>query len=377
MKYIATFDIGTSAVKGVLVSEDGEIILSQSENIQTIYSGSFIEQNPDDWFDAFCRISKIFTKEKPIDDISGIIMSGQMQDLILIAKDGNPAMNAILYSDARASDQAERILEKIGEDIVFNSTGNRFDGSMPLAKLLWVKENQSGVYEKTEKILISSKDYIIYKVTGNMISDVIASSTAGMMDIRKKQWNMEWVESLELKTGFLPKLCYAEECVGTVNQSVSMLCGYAAGTPVYAGSGDAGATTLASGISENGEFNINLGTSGWIACVSDHPMMKKTVFNLAAIPHDVYINVVPFFNAGNVHKWICSVLTEDEKSADKYTYGNRLLSESKIGSGSVLFLPYLVGERFPVVDTEIKGAYIGITPETTKQDRSNLILIFE
>jgi len=189
-----------------------------------------------------------------------------------------------------------------------------------------------------------------------------------MMDIRKKQWNSEWVEAFGIRNGILPQLCYAEKYVGTVNQSACRLCGYAAGTPVYAGSGDAGATTLASGISENGEFNINLGTSGWIACVSDHPMMKKTVFNLAAIPHDTYINVVPFLNAGNVHQWICSVLIGDDKSVDKYSYGNHLLAESKTGSGSVLFLPYLVGERFPVVDTDIKGAYIGITPETTKQD---------
>ncbi|NMB92964.1 MAG: sugar kinase [Flexilinea flocculi] len=368
MNYIATFDVGTTAVKGVLVSDSGEVILSHSETIETIYEGDFIEQKPEDWFSAFCKIAKIFCREKSAAEISAVILSGQMQDLIMISQDGSATMNAILYSDVRASDQAKRILAKIGEDVIFSSTANRFDGSMPFAKLLWVKENLPDVFEKTQKILISSKDYILYQLTGAAVSDVVASSTAGLMDIRKKQWNTQWLDAFNLASGLLPRLCSPEEKIGTILDSAAAQCGFASDTPVYAGSGDAGATTLASGISQNGEFNINLGTSGWIACVSDQPMMKKTVFNLAAIPHHVYVNVVPFFNAGNVHHWICSVLTEDGKQDEMFSYGSRLLKESNPGSDNLLFLPYLVGERFPVVDSEIRGAYIGITPETTKQD---------
>ena len=368
MNYIATFDVGTTAVKGVLVSETGEVILSQSETIETIFEGDFIEQKPEDWFQAFCKIGNYFCQKKSAAEIRAVIMSGQMQDLILISEDGSAMMNAILYSDVRASDQAKRISEKIGEDEIFTSTANRFDGSMPFAKLLWVKENLPDIFAKTKKMLISSKDFILYQLTGEAVSDVVASSTAGLMDIRTKQWNTHWLGAFNLPDELLPCLCSPEEKVGTILDSAAAQCGFVPGTPVYAGSGDAGATTLASGISQNGEFNINLGTSGWIACVSDQPMMKRTVFNLAAIPRDVYVNVVPFFNAGNVHHWICSVLTDDNKQEEMFSYGSQLLRESNPGSGNLLFLPYLVGERFPVIDSDIRGAYIGITPETTKQD---------
>jgi xylulokinase len=90
---------------------------------------------------------------------------------------------------------------------------------MPFAKLLWVKENLPDVFEKTQKILISSKDYILYQLTGAAVSDVVASSTAGLMDIRKKQWNTQWLDAFNLASGLLPRLCSPEEKIGTILDS--------------------------------------------------------------------------------------------------------------------------------------------------------------
>ncbi|MFR9189682.1 MAG: xylulokinase [Anaerotruncus massiliensis (ex Togo et al. 2019)] len=235
-----------------------------------------------------------------------------------------------------------------------------------LPKLLWLKEQNPGAYRAAEKVLISSKDYCIARLTGEFVSDVTASATAGLMDIHEKRWNTAWMEAAGLDSGKLPRLRYAHEQAGAVTPGAAAETGYLPGTPVYTGTGDAGATTLASGISADGEFNINLGTSGWVACVSDDVLPKGDVFNLAAMPEGVYINVVPFFNAGNVHKWVSRALAPSEQG--KYDYVDRLLEESEAGSHGTMFLPYLVGERFPVVDTQIRGGYVGVTPETTKQD---------
>jgi xylulokinase len=194
------------------------------------------------------------------------------------------------------------------------------------------------------------------------------------MDIHKKCWNTEWAESAGIDGDKLPRLLYAEEQAGTVTEKASFETGYAAGTPVYTGTGDAGATTLASGIASDGEFNINLGTSGWVASVSSDVLPKEGVFNLAAMPKDLYINVVPFFNAGNVHKWISRTLTRDDEEDEKYDYVGKLLEQSTPGSHGLMFLPYLAGERFPVVDTQIRGGFVGITPETTKQDMARSCL---
>lgn len=375
MKYIATFDIGTTAVKGVLVSTDGEAVLSKSINIETLFEEDFKEQNPQDWYRAFCKISNdYFAEGYNPGDVIGIVMSGQMQDLIPVRWDGNKVCNAILYSDGRAEKQARKIAEKIDLLKIIKSTGNNFDGSMPFPKLLWLKQNRPQDYNNAFKVLMSSKDYVIQMLTGEYVTDVTTGATAGLMDIHKKTWNTDWVKAAGLDEDKLPKLLYAEEQGGFVTEKASRESGYDVNTPVYAGSGDAGATTLASGIAQDGEFNINLGTSGWVASVSSDVLPVEGVFNLVAMPRELYINVVPFFNAGNVHKWISKTLAKDTEESEKYAYVGKLLEESVPGSHGLMFLPYLVGERFPVVDTQIRGGYFGITPDTTKQDMARACL---
>ena len=127
--------------------------------------------------------------------------------------------------------------------------------------------------------------------------------------------------------------------------------GFDEGIKVYAGVGDAGAATLASGIRCPGEYNINLGTSGWVSTISRKVSRGlEGIFNLAAMEQGSYINVVPFLNAGNVHKWISSLFTaRDSRETIDYTYVEERLRESSPGSGGVVFLPYLNGERFPVM----------------------------
>jgi xylulokinase len=156
-----------------------------------------------------------------------------------------------------------------------------------------------------------------------------------------------------------------EQC-GTVSSSAAAETGFREGAAVYVGAGDAGASTLSAGITGPGEYNVYLGTSGWIAAVSRGVIAHSGVFNLAAIPEDLYINVVPFLNAGGVHKWISGLLWISEQEMTQYDYVDSLLEQSEAGSGGLLFLPYLCGERFPVMDANIRGAYIGLSNETTK-----------
>lgn len=371
---VATFDIGTTAVKAVVVRDDGCAVFSDSIGIRTIEQENFREQRPDDWYGAFIRISGRIFETVPAEEIKGIIFSGQMQDVIPVGETGEALRNAILYSDGRAQKQAERILLAAGD---VSRTGNHFDGSMPLAKILWLKEKEPDIYEKTKAFLISSKDYIIGKLTGNFIGDMTACSTAGAMDLEKKVWDEELIGAAGLDAGKFPKLLYSHELAGTVTEAAASETGYPAGTKVYAGTGDAGATTLASGILSGGEFNINLGTSSWVAAVSDGYMeCKGGGFNLAAMQPGKYINVVPFFNGGNVHKFLGTVFSktgEKEKGPDYETVSG-LLRAGIPGSNGVYFLPYLAGERFPVMDEEIRGCYLGLSQETTAADMAQSAL---
>ena len=252
----ATFDIGTTAVKAVVVNENGEAVFTGSSVIHTIETENFKEQDPDEWYEAFCGLSKELFEIIPAAEIGAVIFSGQMQDVIPVGADGKALGNAILYSDGRADEQARAIIREaakrnvvpLGDAYIAEITGNHFDGSMPLAKILWLKENKPEIYEKTACFLISSKDYVITRLTGVFAGDMTACSTAGAMDLDRKEWLEELIEAAGLDRDRFPKLFCAHECVGTVTEAGALESGYAVGTKVYAGTGDAGATTLASGI---------------------------------------------------------------------------------------------------------------------------------
>ena len=377
MKAITTFDIGTSNVKGVLVSFEGKVLHTQSQKIDTFQQGeknNLIEQNPEQWYQAFCEISKSFFDVCPPEEVVGIILSGQMQDLILLDPKGRPIMDAVLYSDGRAQKEADIISQIIGKETIQEITANAFDGSRPLAKLLWVKQNQPDIFAKAAHVLISSKDYIITRLTGQFVSDVVSCSTAGLMDILTKKWRKDWLTKIGIDDISWPCIMYPHQQAGQVLKPASEETGYVSGTPVYAGTGDAGSATLSSGVPQKGEFNINLGTSGWIACISEQPLLQESVSNLAAMPEKTYINVVPFFNAGNVYQWAADFFFSDMPLTDRYNCLEKLIEKSTPGSGGSLFLPYLLGERFPVMDTEITGGFIDICPNTTTADMARACL---
>ena len=157
--------------------------------IHTIEKDGFKEQNPEEWYSAFCALSHALTDKISAKDISALIFSGQMQDVIPVGSDLRSLGNAILYSDGRAGAQAEAIENAVGSDTITAITGNHFDGSMPLAKILWLKENQPEIYEKAAAFLISSKDYVVARLTGNFIGDMTACATAGAMDLEHKTWS--------------------------------------------------------------------------------------------------------------------------------------------------------------------------------------------
>lgn len=360
----ATFDIGTTAVKGVLVDDRYQILRERAIALTTYYDHGQIEQAPEDWYTAFCQISQEFAAGLMADEsIEAVVMSGQMQDTIGLDSSLRPVGRAILYSDGRATVQAQKLNGLIGQETMAAVTGNVLDGAIPFAKLLYLAEAAPQIYQQMAKVVFSAKDYVIACLTGEAITDLTTAATTGLMDITRHIWCDDWLTVAGLEPALLPRLCAAEELVGVITDEAAKACGLSVGTAVYAGCGDAGAATLASGIAAPGEININLGTSGWVAAISQRVLSGDGVFNLVAASHDYCINVVPFLNAGNVHQW--AAVTYAQGSYDTL---QQMVEASTAGAGGVFFLPYLVGERYPVMDSVIRAGYLGITAETTAAD---------
>lgn len=361
MKNIVTFDFGTTAVKCVVVSPLKDVVFSGEIAISTNNDFGLKTQNPQDWWDAFCNLSAQYLQIAENSEVEGLIFSGQMQDVILVDKKGESVFPAILYSDQCGGEFFGEIPSEIVE-IIEKKSGNKLDGTIPLLKLLWLRKYHPEILKKAHKMLISSKDFVITKLTGEFVSDFTALSTGGIFDLDTKQYISE-VSALGIDLSIFPTACKSAEVAGTITKDASLLCGFSVGTKVYAGIGDAGATTLASGIADVGEININLGTSGWVASISDKT--SKSAFNLVDVSGERMINVVPILNAGVVHKWIASTIFG---GVDKYDRVRDALKNTNPCSGGLLFLPYILGERFPVADGNVRGCFIGAGVETSKDD---------
>jgi xylulokinase len=403
MAYIATFDVGTTAVKAVLVSVcddvDAAVSTSGAGPSGIVASASVALQNPDvgveggeqhpeDWWKCFLEawhlvLEQAYPEVQP-KDVSGIVLSGQMQDLILVDTDGRPLRPAILYSDGRADEESAMLAERYGERSFRSVVGNRCEGSLPLPKLMWVKAHEPEIFARTAHVLFDAKDYIISRLTGDYIGDVTACSTAGAMNIHTRQWDAALLEAAGVGMGIFPELHVPQDQVGSVDRDISAVTSFAPGTAVYAGIGDAGATTLASGVSHAGQYNINIGTSGWIAGISQEPLIDVPgVANLACATPGGFINGVPFLNAGNIHRWAARTFAagggkpdvqdgacghDTLHGEDRYRRMSELLAGSVPGSHGVLCLPYFAGERFPVMDTAIRGSFVGLGLESTLSD---------
>jgi len=351
---IATFDFGTTAIKFVVLDEKANILYNNKIDIDTIIKDDFIEQSPSQWLNVFIDLINSYNEK---DQLTHLIYSGQMQDLILIDKNNKPLRNAILYNDQRGDKYLSQIENK---KKIEKKTTIHLNGSIPLAKIEYLKQEETENLKKTNKILFSPKDYITLYLTNIAVADTVTLSTTGMMDIYKK----EYIDELKFNKNILPNILNCGDVVGTIEKNIAKELGLNDNLIIFAGSGDAGATTLASGIVKENELNINLGTSGWIANISRTTHLKA--FNLCAINENYYINVIPVLNASSVHKWVTNMIFKDTNN--KYQEMDKLLTKNKNFETDLITLPYLVGERYPVADNKIRGCYFGLTTNTTLVD---------
>lgn len=365
MRYTAVFDFGTTAVKGALVSEDGQMAAEQSVNLELLLRDRFIEQDPQSWIEAFVTISDEFLKQVPREAIASIIMSGQMQDVIPVDEKVRPLGNAILYSDARAVEESGKARELLGEDYLNRILGNVLNETFAMPKISWIREHEPERFQNIFKILFSPKDLLIAKMTGCFCCDTTTCATTGGMDLQKEMWDEKILDTFSLSRDILPEICRPDKVAGMVTPEAEKSFGYSRNTKVYVGIGDAGAAFFASGLIKEGQLNVTWGTTGQIGVISSKILSPaEGLWNLPAMIEKKYLNVVPVLNAGNVHKWAASFLGRGETD---YVYISELLQKSHRKSG-LLCLPYLTGERFPVVDPYAKGCFVGVAPDTTQED---------
>ncbi len=366
---ILSADIGTTAVKLAIITEGGEVIASASENYPVITDGTRAEQDPEHWWNAFCRGTKELLNQSERNDFELIVLSGQMQDLVCI-KDDRPVGNAILYSDTRAADELKFLHREFGEKRIITSSANLSDAAGLPSKFLWLRKNRPELVDDETFFLMGAHDYICWRLTGAFVTDYTNASTTQLLDFDKNSWNSGLADFIGISTERFPVLQGADEPAGKVSAEASGLTGLPAGLTVLHGAGDAGSSTIGAGSGVVGVLSCYLGTSGWITTTGDRTVDPATgIFNLKHPDPSKVINIGSMITAGGNTEWVVGILSglsgATGTSADFHTLTEEA-SAVKPGSNGVFYLPYLSGERSPFRDPDARGAFIGLNRGTGK-----------
>ncbi|MFO7631161.1 MAG: FGGY family carbohydrate kinase [Caldilinea sp.] len=371
MDTILAIDIGTTGAKAALVNRDGALLASALATYPThTAAGNIVEQTPQEWWDATCHALHDIWRSAPAGvHVAAVILSGQMQDTILLGDD-DAIGPALLYSDSRAQVEAAEIEQLVDAAALTAITGNTQGAASVLAKWRWLAAHEPPRLAAARTILLGSHDYVTWRLCGVRSADPTTAATTGLLDWRNRVWATSLLVQFGLNTALLPELHPAGTQIGRVNAAAALATGLAEGTPVLQGVGDLGATTVGVGAAEPGAIYAYLGTSGWLAVSRDEaePLPERGVFTICHPQPRRWIQVAPVLTAGGNLEWLRSALATPEGVQPDYTRLNDLAAQSAPGSGGVIYLPYLNGERSPFSDPHARAGFLGISGATTQAD---------
>ena len=368
MLYIGV-DLGTSAVKLLLMNENGGIekIVSKEYPLEFPYPG-WSQQNPEDWWKQTVEGLKELTASAEKDNIAGISFGGQMHGLVVLDKDDNVIRPAILWNDGRTTKETEYLNNVIGKDKLSQYTANIAFAGFTAPKILWMKENEPDLFAKIAKIMLP-KDYIAYKLSGVHCTDVSDASGMLLFDVKNKCWSKEMMEICHVREDQLAKIFESYEVVGNIKADIAKELGFPETVKVIAGAGDNAAAAIGTGTVGDGRCNISLGTSGTIFISSkEFCVDENNALHAFAHADGNYHLMGCMLSAASCNKWWM------EDILNTTDYGAEQKDITKLGENNVFFLPYLMGERSPHNNPDARAMFIGMSMDTTRADMTQAIL---
>ncbi len=362
--------MGTSATKGLVVSETGEVIMKASASYPLLLPRpGWTEQRPEDWWEAVKHVSReLLSLGLNADDVKGIGLTGQMHDLVLLGPEGRPLRPALLWNDQRTAPQVEEIKKKVDLDFFIEVTGSVPQTGFTAPKLLWVKEVEPEVYTRARLFLLP-KDYVGMRMTGEICTDVNDASGTSLFDVGRRRWSSGLFEQLGLDEGMAPPVKESQEVRGELTGESADELGLRKGTPVAVGAGDAGAGALAAGVVEKGTASVMIGTAGQVVVGSERyvPDHKGRLHTWCQPVPGKWHVIGAILSAGGSLRWFRDALGSEEKAVaelsgqDPYDLLSREAEMAPPGSEGLIFLPYLSGERSPHADPDAKAVFFGLS----------------
>jgi xylulokinase len=370
MLYIG-IDLGTSAVKLLLMDGGGQIrkIVSKEYPLSFPKPG-WSEQDPEDWRRQTMEGIRELTADCDRSEIAGIGCGGQMHGLVVLDKDDQVIRPAILWNDGRTSEETDWLNTEIGRDKLSKYTANIAFAGFTAPKILWMKKHEPELFRKISKIMLP-KDYINYILTGVHSCDYSDASGMLLLDVEHKCWSKEMMEICGVKEEQLPGLYESYEVTGTLKPEIAAALDLPENVKVCAGAGDNAAAAVGTGTVGDGACNISLGTSGTIFISSrSFGVDEHNALHSFAHADGNYHLMGCMLSAASCNKWWMDEILRTKDYAGEQSG----ITEEKLGRGHVFFLPYLMGERSPINDTNARGTFIGLTMDTAREDITLAVL---
>jgi len=377
-RYLLAHDLGTSGNKATLYSDDGGLIASQTVTYPThFFNGNWAEQDPADWWHAVCNSTQALLSQAKVNpaDVAVVALSGQMMGCTLVDKAGQVLRPSMLYCDQRAAAQATGLLEQIELKDFYGIVGHRVSPSYTLEKLMWVRDNEPGIYAKTHKTLCA-KDYINYRLTDKMATDFSDASGTNAFDLNTFKWSERIIQLAGVDPAMFPDPMDSTQVLGELTREAAAATGLRVGTPVALGGGDGSCAGVGVGCIKPGSAYNYLGSSSWIALTVEKPIVDEQMRTMN------WAHCVPGYlhpsgtmqTAGSSLQWLKEVICTSECAAaaaaanNPYALIDAAIAQSTPGANGILFLPYMLGERTPWWNPDARGAFIGLNLASKRED---------
>lgn len=384
MQYLIGVDLGTSGVKTVLFDETGAALASQTVEYPLYQPhNGWAEQAPEDWYEAAVKTIRAVLEESGADParVAGVGFSGQMHGLVMLDGEGRVLRPAILWCDGRTGAQCEEITRIVGRERLIGVTANPALPGFTASKILWVRENEPELYARCRKILLP-KDYLRWRLTGAYAAEVSDASGMNLLDVANRRWSDEVLDALDIDRSLLPELLESCEVAGRISREAAAATGLLEGTPVVAGAGDNAAAAVGMGVVEEGRAFTTLGTSGVVFAhsgrVAIDPAGRVHTF-CAAVP-GAWTTMSCTLAAGMSLKWLRDNFfpaereTAEGMGVDPYMLMDQQAARVPIGANRLIYLPYLMGERSPILDEKSRAVFFGLSAIHTKYDMLRAVM---
>ncbi len=376
MEYLMGIDLGTTTCKVAIFSTDGELVAMSGKEYPTYYPRpGWAEQDARDWWSVTVETIRDVLKKSRIDPagIQGISVSSHREAVALLDENDQLLDRVIIWLDKRSLPQTHWIEENFDLWEIYRRTGLRVDPTFTATKLLWIKENKPEILKKT-RVALQPKDFLIFKLTGEKVTDYTVASRTLLFDIEKREWAYDLFEDFGLPPDIFPEVKYSDEVVGFVNAEAAAETGLKEGTPVAGGGGDRQCEILGSGVTSSSKVEESTGTGSTTATVLDELVFDKemrVVYTCHALK-GMWSLEVGIATAGAILRWFRDQFATGEKFLAQmtkrraYEYLDMEAEYVPPGSNGLIVIPFFAGARAPRWKPYAKGLIFGLTVYHTR-----------